>query len=303
MKKSRIFLILLIIGTAFWGISFPVTKDSFSVLHPYTFLTYRFFIAAFALSFIFSKQLFSINVQVLKYGVLAGIPLCIAIFLHTYGLQYTSSSNASFIAGIEVLLIPIFKLFFFKKPVQRKMWFACIIALAGLYIIAMSSSEGFALGDLYVLAGSVFFAFYVLLVSKLKDKTEAVSFVIVQLYTCSVLYALLTFTTLGGTGLIVPLEKDIWFALMFVGLLATAYMYCIQNIAQKYIEEEKVALAYLCEPIFATIAAFILINEEITNRTIIGGILILFAMFIAEAKLHKLRPRALSYRSVDSDNK
>lgn len=302
MTKSKFFLVLLLIGTAFWGISFPVTKDSFSVLHPYSFLLYRFIIAAVILNFIFHKQLSVISKQGIKYGILAGIPLGLAILLHTVGLKYTSSSNASFIAGIEVLLIPIFKLLFFRKPVQRKMWFACIVALAGLYIIAMSSSEGFVLGDLYVFVGSVFFSFYVLLVSKLKHKTEAFSFVIVQLYTCAAMYGILTITTLGPGALRVPMQEDIWTSLLFTGVLATAYMYCVQNIAQKHIDEEKIALAYLCEPIFATIAAYILINEEITQRTIIGGILILFAMFIAEANMRKMKPILFLYKTAKPDS-
>ncbi len=65
-------------------------------------------------------------------------------------------------------------------------------------------------------------------------------------------------------------------------------MYCIQNIAQKYIEDEKVALTYLCEPIFATIAAYLLINEDITIRTILGGSLIILALFISEYKFKSL---------------
>lgn len=289
MKKSRISLIHLLIGTAFWGISFPVTKDCFTVLHPFTFLIYRFLIAAIVLSIIFHKQLSAIDKRGIKYGIYAGIPLCLAILLHTAGLKYTSSSNASFIAGIEVLLIPIFKLLFFNKNVERKMWFACIIALVGLYVIAMTSSDGFAIGDLYVFFGSIFFSFYVLTVSKLNSKTEAFSFVIVQLFTCAFLYAVLTASTLGIEALVVPMQQEVWTAILFTGLLATAYMYCVQNIAQKHIDEEKVALTYLCEPVFATIAAYFMLNEAITLRTIVGGALILFAMFIAEANLRKIK--------------
>lgn len=303
MTKSRVFFALLLIGTAFWGISFPVTKDSFSVIHPFTFLLYRFLIAAVVLNFIFNKQLSLISKQGIKYGLLAGIPLGLAILLHTVGLKYTSSSNASFIAGIEVLLIPLLKLFFFKKRVQPKMWLACTLALVGLYVIAMTSSTGFAIGDLYVFIGSIFFSLYVLLVSKLKDKTEAFSFVIVQLYTCAAFYAVLTVATLGPSALYVPMQEDVWTALLFTGVLATAYMYCVQNIAQKHIEEEKIALAYLSEPIFATVAAYFMINEEITMRTIVGGLLILSAMFIAEANISKIKPGLFSYRRMKSEEK
>ena len=51
---------------------------------------------------------------------------------------------------------------------------------------------------------------------------------------------------------------------------------------------EKIALTYLCEPIFATIFAYFMLNEVITTTTIAGGSLILISMFISEANIPKL---------------
>lgn len=288
MKKSRIYLALLVMGTAFWGISFPLVKDGLNIIHPYSFLLYRFFLAAIVLSVLFFNHLRRINIQTVKYGVLVGIPLFLAILLQTVGLQYTSSANASFISGMDVLLIPVLKLFIFKKSIKTKTWIACSVALVGLYIIAMSpGSGGFNTGDWYVLAGAFAFGCYVLLVGKYTDKAETISMVIVQLYTCVVAYAILVVFTLGNEGLILPANSSIWKAVLFTGVLATAYMYGIQNISQRFIEEEKIALTYLCEPVFAVIAAYFLINESITVNTVIGGICILSAMFISEFDFKK----------------
>ena len=288
MKKSRIYLALLVMGTAFWGISFPLVKDGLNVVHPYSFLLYRFCLAAIVLSVLFYNHLKRINWQTVKYGILVGIPLFLAILLQTVGLQYTSSANASFISGMDVLLIPVLKLFIFKKSVKPKTWVACSVALVGLYIIAMSSENGgFNTGDLYVLGGALAFGFYVLLVGKYTAKAETISMVIVQLYTCAVAYAVLVVSVLGTDQLMLPADGGVWKAVLFTGVLATAYMYGIQNISQNFIEEEKIALTYLCEPVFAVIAAYFLINETITIYTVIGGICILSAMFISEFNFKK----------------
>lgn len=53
MKKSRIYLALLVLGTAFWGISFPLVKEGISIVHPFSFLMYRFLLAALVLSVLF----------------------------------------------------------------------------------------------------------------------------------------------------------------------------------------------------------------------------------------------------------
>lgn len=288
MKKSRIYLALLVMGTAFWGISFPLVKDGLHIVHPYSFLLYRFCLAAIVLSVLFFNHLKRINLQTVKYGILVGIPLFLAILLQTVGLQYTSSANASFISGMDVLLIPVLKLFIFRRPVKLKTWIASSVALVGLYIIAMSSeSGGFNIGDCYVLGGAFAFGCYVLLVGKYTDRVETMSMVIVQLYTCTIAYAILVVSTLGTNELVLPADNSVWKAVLFTGVLATAYMYGIQNISQRFIEEEKIALTYLFEPVFAVIAAYFLINESITLYTVIGGLCILIAMFISEFSFKK----------------
>lgn len=296
MSKTKIYLPLLVLGTAFWGISFPLSKEAYATIHPYTFMFYRFLIAAIGLSLVFHKQILSLNKSTIKKGALSGIFLFMGICWQAVGLKYTSSSNASFIAGIEVVLIPLFAFFFMKKSIQPRIWIACCLALAGLYTIAMSSGlSDFKIGDLFVFIGSLFYSVYVLYVGKIstensseKEKADPRSMVIMQLLVCSVLSGALTMSTQGGIeSLKIPLTSNIIQTLLFVGILSTAYMYCIQNIAQRYIAPEKIALTYLCEPIFATIFAYLLLGEEITQATIIGGTLILFAMLMSELDISK----------------
>lgn len=293
MSKSKIYLPLLVLGTAFWGISFPLSKEAYEVIHPYAFMFYRFFIAALALSIVFYKQILRLDRPTFYKGVISGTLLFMGICWQAVGLKYTSSSNASFIAGVEVVLIPFFAFMFMKKAIQPRIWVACILALSGLYIIAMSSGlSNFRIGDLMVFVGSLFYSAYVLYVGKVSTKKrdsesmmDARSFVVVQLLVCAVLSGILAVSTQGVGSVVMPLSVEIWESLLFVGILSTAYMYCIQNIAQRYIEPEKIALTYLCEPIFATLFAYLLLNEEITSKTILGGALILLAMFMSEINL------------------
>jgi len=108
------------------------------------------------------------------------------------------------------------------------------------------------------------------------------------MFSCAILCLVVSLFYVSPSDLIIPNNFEAWRAILFTGILATAYMYSIQNIAQKYIEDEKVALTCLCEPIFATITGYYLIGEEITIYTIIGGLLILFALFICEYKFRYL---------------
>lgn len=296
MSKTKIFLILLVIGTAFWGISFPLSKEAYASITPYTFMFYRFLIAAIALAIIFYRQILSINKSTLKKGIISGIFLFMGICWQAVGLKYTSASNASFIAGIEVVMIPLFAFFIMKKSIQPKIWAACILAVGGLYTIAMSSGlSNFKIGDLMVFIGSIFYSTYVLYVGKIsqekqssESKLDPKALVIMQLFVCAIASGIVTIVQGGLSSIALPMSAKIWESLLFVGIFSTGYMYCIQNIAQKYIAPEKIALTYLCEPIFATIFAYFMLNEAITPTTVVGGTLILISMFISEANIPKL---------------
>lgn len=289
MKSNRKYLFLLLLGTAFWGISVPLAKEGISIVNPFIFLTYRFLIATIVLAIFFHKKLKKIDKRTVKYGVIVSVPLIIALSLQTICLKYTSSSNTAFIAGMDVLLVPILKLLLFKKQIGSKVWIACIIAFIGLSIIAISPGFTLNFGDLLALIGAIGFAAYIVIVGKLSYKEYDVSScVVVQMAACTLFSFIISTVLLPSSQLIIPFDIGLIKAILFAGILGTAYMYCIQNIAQKYIEDEKIALTYLCEPIFATLAAYLLINEGITTRTIIGGTLIILALFISEHKFKYL---------------
>ncbi len=69
----------------------------------------------------------------------------------------------------------------------------------------------------------------------------------------------------------------------FAGLPATAYMYALQNAAQRYLEEEKVT--HLCEPLFATTVGIVVLNERYNEYILLGELLIIAGMIASELKI------------------
>lgn len=283
MKDNRKYLFLLLLGTAFWGISVPLAKEGISIVNPFVFLMYRFLIATFILSIFFFEKLKKIDFRSIKYGIIISIPLIVALSFQTVCLSYTTSSNAAFIAGLDVLLVPIFKMLFFKRKVSTKVWLACVVALLGLSIITVNENFSLNYGDGLAVVGAIFFAIYIVVVGKLSYKDYDIeSSVVIQMASGFVFCLVISFFVSSPIEMILPNNVFLWKSVLFAGILGTAFMYCIQNKAQKYIEDEKIALTYLCEPIFATIAAYFIISEEITLQTLVGGGLIILALFIAE---------------------
>lgn len=81
-------------------------------------------------------------------------------------------------------------------------------------------------------------------------------------------------------------DFDFWKGVIFAAIFATAYMYSIQNFAQRYLSEEKIAMTYLFEPVVATAAGILLLGEPFSKELIIGGSLIIISMLIVELNIN-----------------
>jgi drug/metabolite transporter (DMT)-like permease len=283
MDKKNIFLLLLILGTAFWGISFSVTKLAIGNYSPSTFLFYRFLAATLVLSLIFVQYVKKTDWLSLKTGIGLAIPLLFSIYLQTLGLKHTSASQCTFVAGSCVVIIPVLKVVFYRASVSLKIWIAALVALSGLFVISVKDNFTIGIGDLYTLTSAIGFAFYLLQVEKHSRQANLIYTIVPMFSTCTVMT--LAIAVLDTKAEWQPQSNIFWQGIIFCALFSTAYMYTISNISQHYISAERVAIIYLFEPIFGAIAAFYILGEVLTWRILSGASLIFIATLIAEFKL------------------
>ncbi len=286
---------LLILGMAFMGIAFVFVKDAVTGYSTFVFLFWRFLISTIILSVIFQKYIRQISSKLVKTSSVCGISLFLSILFQTIGLKYTTVANSAFITGMVVMLIPIFKLVFYKRKVNPIIWVSCSIAFIGLYIITLKNGLMFNVGDVWTVACAVALAFYVLQTGNYADAPNPMARVTVIMGVCAIGSFLGAMATPDVNWF--PQDFDFWKGVIFSVIFGTVYMYSIQNYAQRFISEEKVALAYLTEPIFATLSAVILINEKVTTDTFIGGALILIAMCLSEMKTDFIKLRIAKFKN------
>jgi drug/metabolite transporter (DMT)-like permease len=282
MEKKKIFLIMLILGTAFWGISFSVTKLAIGHASSSTFLFYRFLAATAVLSIIFSKKVKAITWDTIKTGIGLAVPLTFGIGLQTLGIKYSPASQCAFVAGMCVVIIPMMKIIFYKAFPPVKVWVAAFIALAGLFVISIKTDLSINIGDLYTIAGAFAFAFYLIKVEKDSVSHDMVATVVPMFATCAVITGCMALADHNANW--APQNNQFWIGIVFCSLFSTAYMYTVSNVAQRYISAERVAVIYLFEPVFGAIAAFFILGEALSWRLLLGGSLIFAAMLISELK-------------------
>lgn len=286
MSQKNIILLLLILGTAFWGISFSVTKMAITGGSSASFLFYRFLGATTVLSLVFSKHLKQMNWKMIKTGMELAIPLALGIYLQTLGIKYSNASQCAFVAGLTVIIIPLLKIGLYRYLAPIKIWVAATFALIGLFIISIKGDFSVNIGDVYTIAGAFGFAFYLIRVEKHSKDLNIVSTIVPMFAACTMVAFIVALTSSDTIWL--PQNETFWWGIVFCALFSTAYMYSISNIAQKHLSAERVAIIYLFEPVFGAIAAYFLLNETLSWRLLLGGSLILIGMLISEVKIRKV---------------
>lgn len=287
-KEKKLAIVLLLIGTMFWGMTFVFIKEAVDSLSVYSFLFYRFALASLSLALVFYKRLPKINKQVIYKGVLLSIPLCMGYVTQTIGVKYTSASNAGFITGLSVVIVPIIVSLVEKRLPQKSTVFAVIMATVGLALITLSSTLKLNTGDLWVLSCAFAFALYIYMVSRESGKHDSILLTLVQLVVVAILSLILS---INDGGLSFPHGYIEWKGIVFCALFATTYMYTVQNHYQQFLTASSTAIIFSLEPLFAAITAFIVLQEEITIKIVVGGLFILSGMLFSELyeSIHKKR--------------
>ena len=170
-----------------WGYTFVVIKDALASITPFNFIAVRFVISLLLLCVIFRKSLREITRIEIRGGVVIGLFLFLAYAFQTTGLKYTTASNAGFITGFSVVLVPVFSAIILKSKPEPESIAGVVLASAGLFLLSYNGSFSLNKGDLLVLLCAVSVAFHILTVGYYSGRCSAVRITIVQIATVTLL--------------------------------------------------------------------------------------------------------------------
>lgn len=290
MKKSVLFADAnLLLVALIWGSTFVLVQNAIAFLEPFSFNGVRFFIAAFLLGgwlLLFErKQLKHLDKKLIFSGVIIGIWLFIGYAFQTLGLLYTTSSKASFITGLSVVLVPIFSIFLLKIKPSLSAIIGASIATFGLYLLTMTDTVSLNIGDGYVFICTIGFAMHIIFTGKFSSKYPSLLLTVVQITTVAVLstsFALFTEDWRQAIRPEVLLQGNVFSALFITSVFATALAFFAQTNFQKFTTPARVALIFAMEPVFAAATGFIWANERLSFSAILGCLLIFAGMVFAE---------------------
>ena len=264
---------------AFTAVIF-ITPDSLLIrlsnIETWGMLFYRgaipFLIVLSGLLFFYKKNFIKALINVGYVGIFYILSFSVCNITFIVSIQNTNVANTLIMIALAPMLSAILGAIFLKEIPDKKTWIAILITLfAVLYIFNDSLQIGNFFGNFMGLITALGLAINAVLIRYAKDRDLLPSAVIGKL--CVAIFAFFfvdSFALNGSDMIYIPLMCVICVALPFV----------LVTIAPRFIPAEEVNLFFLMETILGPIWVWLVIKEQPSLETIIGGTIIIVTIGI-----------------------
>jgi drug/metabolite transporter (DMT)-like permease len=267
----------LLAVTACWGSTFFLIHDLLTRVPTLDFLAVRFTIASATMVLLAPRALARLTRESRRHAVVLGCLYGVAQILQTAGLAQTPASVSGFITGMYVVATPVFAALILHSRIGALTWFAVVLAMAGLGVLTLSGlSIGY--GEALIFVAAMIYALHIVGLGAWSDHQQALGMAIVQLIVIAVICLVCT----APGGIVLPDRLGDWASVVYMAVFAGAGAMIGQTWAQAHLPPTRAAIIMSMEPVFAALFAVLFGGESATLRMLVGGLLVLAAMLLAE---------------------
>ncbi|MDC0353018.1 DMT family transporter [Candidatus Pelagibacter sp.] len=281
-------LLSALLCTFIWGTTFIAQDTGMDNIGPFTFNTVRFFIGFLAITplvFLFElkkyKSEFKSDIKTfINLTFLIGLSLFLGSALQQVALLYTDVANAAFFTIFYVPIVPIIIFLFKKTSIHWSVWPSVVLCLIGGYLLTNFYDATVRLGDSLVILGALFWSTHIIFTGIIVKRYDlpltlgAAQTLIVALF--SLIIALIY-----EEFIFIEIMKEIN-SILYAGILSGGFAFVLQIYAQKNIAPAPAAIIFSLEGVFATIAAWYILNQILDINNILGCFFILCGVLLSQ---------------------
>jgi len=264
---------------AFVGIMF-ITPDSLLIrlanINSWNLIFYRGFIPfltiLIGLLFIYRFNLFKKILENGWHGFAFIISFAITSIVFVVSIENTNVANTLVMVALAPMLSALISLFFLKENPDKKTWFAIVITtLSVIYIFYDAIDSGDFLGNFLGLICATGLAINAVIIRSAKKISLVPSAMVGKLMVA--LFALFFVDQ-------IKLNNNDLIIVPFMCIVCIAIPFVCVTLAPRYITAAEVNLFFLLETIFGPLWVWLVISEQPSMETIIGGSVIIITIAI-----------------------
>ena len=281
-------LLSALLCTFIWGTTFIAQDTGMDNIGPFTFNAVRFFIGFLAITplvFLFElkkyKSEFKSDIKTfINLTFLIGLSLFLGSALQQVALLYTDVANAAFFTIFYVPIVPIIIFLFKRTSIHWSVWPSVVLCLIGGYLLTNFYDATVRLGDSLVILGALFWSTHIIFTGIIVKKYNlpltlgAAQTLIVALFSSLIALIYEEFIYLD-------IMKEIN-SILYAGILSGGFAFILQIYAQKNISPAPAAIIFSLEGVFATIAAWYILNQVLDINNLLGCFFILCGVLLSQ---------------------
>ena len=274
--------------TFIWGTTFIAQDTGMDNIGPFTFNAVRFFVGFLAilpLAFLFETKKFRSEFQldIKTFAILStliGISLFLGSALQQVALLHTDVANAAFFTIFYVPMVPIIVFLFKKKSIHWSVWPSVVLCLIGGYLLTNFYDATVRLGDGLVLLGALFWSTHIIFTGMIVTRYN-LPLTIGALQTLIVAILSFIICSIYEEFILINILNEID-SILYAGVLSGGFAFVLQIYAQRNIAPAPAAIIFSLEGVFATVAAWFLLNQILDINNIFGCIFILCGVLLSQ---------------------
>lgn len=274
-------VLALFVSAVFWASAYLFVKSTLDTLSPYYLLCFRYCAAAVLMAVISIPRFKHMTKEILKSGFFMGIALFIEFLTFTVGLKYTTASRSSFIVAGYIIILPFVYMLIRRKMPKKQEILAAFLCMGGIALILTGGEGGMNKGDVITIFCAITYAFHIVLIGKYAKEHDGILLNMIQIGTTAIFA---TITALISGPFPESLNGDQMGSILYLAAGATVIPYLLCVFGQKYVSTTTSGIILSFESVLATLLSILFLHDKISLQFVIGGILVMGAVFISEWK-------------------
>lgn len=287
--------LLLLITAIIWGFAFVAQRAGMEYIGPFTFNGIRFALGSLVLLpfIIWRKKVqgrHDNNISASKpkpfwiAGIIAGVVLFGGASLQQVGITQTTAGKAGFITGLYVIIVPIIGIFKQQHP-GKALWAGALLAVIGMYLLSITGNLKLKNGDFLVFLSAFLWAAHVQVIDFFSGRVDVLKLAALQFAICSIASICIAFITEIIT---LPSILQASIPILYGGILSVGIAYTLQVVAQQKANPSHAAIILSLETVFAALGGWMILDEKLSARALVGCSLMLGGMLIAQRNKTKV---------------
>ena len=283
--------VMTAMGFAVFALAFAsifITELERSAVPPLVIAFYRMAIATalmlpVALAFKW-REIATLARKDLGLMVLGGFCLAVHFGAWITSLKYVPIATSIVLVNSHPLFVVIASYFFLGERPPRRALIGTGIGLAGMAVMSHDALGNVQLamkGDGLALLGALAVVGYFIVGRKARARISLLGYVTPLYAVCSLF--LLIWVLMAGNRL-APYGAEVWAYLAALAVVPTIIGHTVFNWALKHVRPTAISLAFLGEPVIASVLALIFFAQRPPLATFVGGALVLAGVYLTTSR-------------------